>query len=339
VRRSRFDAGVEAYSLIQQQLTQSPKRWLVTGAAGFIGSHLTEKLLALGQQVVAVDNLATGLLSNVEAVRAPGLEFHEADVGDLENNRRLCEGVDYVLHQAGLGSVPRSIKTPWDSHAANVTGTLHLMTAAKDAGVKRFVYASSSSVYGDDQGLPKIESRTGRPLSPYAATKAMCETYAGVFHRCYGLSSAGLRYFNVFGPRQDPNGPYAAVMPLWFAALSKGERCVINGDGSTSRDFCYVANVVQANILAATSQHPELGCDVFNVACGQTTSLNDLYGKIRTLCGAKRLEPDYRPFRSGDILHSLADISYAKRLLGYEPTHDLDAGLKEAAAWYLRKGQ
>ena len=288
--------------------------------------------------MIALDNLATGHLSNIEAVRNAGtgkLTFVQGDIVDLEANKRLCEGVDYILHQAGLGSVPRSIKQPQDSHAANVTGTLHLMTAAKEAGVKRFVYASSSSVYGDDASLPKVESRTGRPLSPYAATKAMCEVYAGVFHKCYGLQSAGLRYFNVFGPRQDPNGPYAAVMPLWFAALSKGQVCAINGDGSTSRDFCFVANVVQANLLAATSQHEEMGCNVFNVACGAKTSLNELYERISALCGAGDLKPDYRPFRAGDILHSLADISQARRLLGYEPTHDIEAGLKEAAAWYL----
>jgi len=335
-----------AYESLQNHLRANTHNWLVTGGAGFIGSHLVEKLLSLGQQVVVLDNLATGKRENLDdAIQGAPIEhrgkiqFVRGDITDKGVCGSACLGVDYVLHQAGLGSVPRSIERPADTHAANVTGTLNLLVAARDAGVKRMVYASSSSVYGDDPTLPKVEGRTGHPLSPYAASKAMCETYSEVFHRCYGFESLGLRYFNVFGPRQDPEGPYAAVLPKWLSALKKRESVFINGDGGTSRDFCYVANVVQANLLAATAQHPELGCQVFNVARGDRTSLNELFAAIRESLQQRdpsvgNPEPVYREFRSGDILHSQADISSISRLVGYAPTHDVRQGLAEALDWY-----
>ena len=335
-----------AYEALQTDLQATPRKWLVTGGAGFIGSHLVEKLLSLGQQVVVLDNLATGKRSNLdEAIQGAPIEhrskirFVKGDITDKTVCGSACAGVDYVLHQAGLGSVPRSIERPADTHAANVTGTLNIFIAARDAGVKRVVYASSSSVYGDDPTLPKVESKTGSVLSPYAASKAMCETYSKVFHKCYGFESLGLRYFNVFGPRQDPEGPYAAVLPKWVSALKKGEVVFINGDGETSRDFCYVANVVQANLLAATAQHRELGCQVFNVARGDRTSLNDLFKAIRASLQSRDSsigdpQPVYREFRPGDILHSQADISSIRRLVGYSPTHDVKRGLEEALEWY-----
>ena len=334
------------YEQLQTQLRSKPARWLVTGGAGFIGSHLVETLLGMGQEVVTMDSLITGRKSNIDDLlsRTPAearakFRFIEGDVRDLDHCRRACEGMDYVLHQAGLGSVPRSLERPADTHAANVTGTLHMLIAAREAGAKRLTYASSSSVYGDDEGLPKIESRTGQPLSPYAASKAMCEAYARVFWQCYKFSAVGLRYFNVFGPRQDPNGPYAAVVPKWVDALRQKDPVLINGDGSTSRDFCYVANVVQANLLAATSDNPELNCQVMNVALGGRTTLNDLFAAIRDGLGKRdadiaTAQPVYRDFRAGDIRHSQADVSLAKNLLGYEPTHDIHAGLHEALEWY-----
>ncbi len=337
---------MSAYDSLQAELTARPRKWLVTGGAGFIGSHLVQKLLSLGQQVVVLDNLATGKRDNLDdAIQGAPIEhrgkirFVKGDITDKHVCSSASDGVDYVLHQAGLGSVPRSIERPADTHAANVTGTLNMLWAAREAGVKRFVYASSSSVYGDEPTLPKIESRVGQPLSPYAASKAMCEMYAKVFHRCYELESVGLRYFNVFGPRQDPDGPYAAVMPLWIKALRKGEPVYINGDGETSRDFCYVANVVQANLLAATAQHPELKCEVFNVARGDRTTLNHLFAAIRESLqsrdpGLGHPEPVYREFRAGDVRHSQADTSHIRRLLGYEPTHDVKQGLTEALEWY-----
>jgi len=335
-----------SYEQLQSRLRVQPARWLVTGGAGFIGSHLVETLLAMGQEVVMMDSLITGRRENIDNVlsrthaEARGkFRFIKGDVRELDDCRRACEGTDYVLHQAGLGSVPRSLERPADTHAANVTGTLHMLMAAREAGAKRLTYASSSSVYGDDEGLPKIESRTGQPLSPYAASKAMCEAYARVFWRCYQFSAVGLRYFNVFGPRQDPNGPYAAVVPKWVDALRQKDPVFINGDGSTSRDFCYVANVVQANLLAATSENPNVNCQVMNVALGGRTTLNDLFGAIRDglikrgadIAG---VQPVYRDFRPGDIRHSQADISLARDLLGYAPTHDIYAGLNEALEWY-----
>jgi len=337
---------MSAFDQLKTDLLASPRQWLVTGGAGFIGSHLTETLLKLNQKVVVLDNLATGHRKNIDDVltkvgsdQRHNLLFIEGDITDRTTCAGAMIGCDYVLHQAGLGSVPRSIERPADTHAANVTGTLHLMDAARTAGVKRFVYASSSSVYGDDPTLPKVEGRTGNPLSPYAASKAMCETYAKVFNRCYNMQIVGLRYFNVFGPRQDPDGPYAAVMPKWISALRKGETVFINGDGETSRDFCYVANVVQANLLSATAQHDEIGVQVFNVARGDRTSLNQLFAAIRESLQRRdpsigNPQPTYRDFRPGDILHSQADISHIQRLTGYEPTHDVSQGLEEALEWY-----
>lgn len=338
--------SMSAYESLKTDLLATPRQWLVTGGAGFIGSHLTETLLRLNQKVVVLDNLATGHRKNLDDVRSKvtaeqgyNLTMIEGDITDASTCVGSAIGCDYVLHQAGLGSVPRSIERPADTHAANVTGTLNIFNAARETGVKRVVYASSSSVYGDDPGLPKIEQRTGNVLSPYAASKAMCETYSKVFHRCYGFQSIGLRYFNVFGPRQDPNGPYAAVLPKWLAALKNRETVFINGDGETSRDFCYVANVVQANLLSATSAHPEMGCQVFNVARGDRTSLNQLFAAIRTSLQGRdpsigHPEPTYRDFRAGDILHSQADISHIQRLTGYAPTHNVSQGLEEALEWY-----
>ncbi len=337
---------MSAYDDLKTKLTAAPEQWLVTGAAGFIGSHLMETLLRLGQRVRAMDNLQTGKRENIDAVldalpaevRAR-CEFIEGDIRDLDTCQRACTSVKYVLHQAGLGSVPRSLAHPADTHAANVTGTLNMLNAARDQGAARMTYASSSSVYGDDDHLPKIEARTGNPLSPYAVSKTMCESYSRIFARCYGFESVGLRYFNVFGPRQDPDGPYAAVMPKWIASMRKNEQVFINGDGSTSRDFCYVANVVQANLLAATSSTPGLGGRVFNIAYGGRTDLTELFFAIRDGLAKHQpelaaMQPEYREFRAGDIRHSLADISAAQEALGYAPTHDIHQGLEEALEWY-----
>lgn len=316
-------------------LSARSHRWLVTGAAGFIGSHLVEQLLRAGQQVVGLDNFATGRRENVEVVAAGAgdrYRFVEGDITSLETCHRVCEGVDFVLHQAALGSVPRSLKDPLASHRANVDGFANMLVAARDAKVKRFVYASSSSVYGDDPTLPKQEQRTGRVLSPYAATKAVNELYAGVFQRSYGLETVGLRYFNVFGPRQDPNGPYAAVIPRWVAALEAGQPCDINGDGSTSRDFCFVLNAVQANLRGALAPGADVSDTVYNVAVGHKTSLLELYAFIRERVAVRRpdvkgLSPRHQPFRPGDIKDSQADISRARERLGYSPTHTVAQGL------------
>ena len=330
-------------------LRQWRARWLVTGSAGFIGSHLVETLLELGQEVVGLDNFATGHRSNVEGVReAVGAEawrrhrFVEADIVDPAACRSACENVDVVLHQAALGSVPRSIADPIATHAANATGFLNMLVAARDAGVGRFVYAASSSTYGDHPGLPKVEDVIGRPLSPYAVTKLVDEIYADVFARCYATSAIGLRYFNVFGARQDPDGAYAAVIPRWVAAMLRGGAVTINGDGSTTRDFCYVANVVQANLLAATVDRVDAQNQVYNVAVGGRTSLAELFGHLRELAEARRPglrvpDPIHAEFRAGDVRHSQADISKAQRLLGYSPTHDLRAGLSEAFDWYAAR--
>lgn len=322
-------------------------RWLVTGGAGFIGSHLVEHLLRAGQEVVTLDNLSTGYRRNLEEVERTVGEparrrhrFIEGDICDPVTCREACEGVSYVLHQAALGSVPRSLERPADSHAANVTGFLNMLVAARDARVKRFVYASSSAVYGDHPGLPKVESEVGEVLSPYAATKQANEMYARVFLRCYGLDTVGLRYFNVFGPRQDPAGPYAAVIPRWLESLLRNETVWINGDGETTRDFCYVANAVQANLRAAIATDSSVPGEVFNVAVRDRTSLTVLFETLRELLAT--IEPriaqaraQYREFRAGDVRHSLADIGKAQRLLGYHPTHTLRAGLEEALPWYV----
>jgi UDP-N-acetylglucosamine/UDP-N-acetylgalactosamine 4-epimerase len=313
-------------------LAQNKGRWLVTGAAGFIGSHLAHTLLAHGQEVVGLDNFATGHRRNLPEV-SERFRFIEGDIADLSACQKATEGVRWVLHQAALGSVPRSIKDPLASHRANVDGFINMLTAARDAGAARFVYASSSSVYGDDPRLPKREAETGRVLSPYAATKAINELYARVFERTYGIQTVGLRYFNVFGPRQDPNGPYAAVIPRWLAALAEGKPVEIYGDGRTSRDFCFVANAVQANLLAALKVGA-VSDTVYNVSVGGKTSLSELFGLLRDRVAAIRpaaatAAPVHLPERVGDIRDSQADINHIQRALGYEPTHSVGQGLDE----------
>ena len=335
------------YEELLQKLPREPKMWLVTGVAGFIGSNLLETLLRLDQRVVGLDNFATGFERNLEEVRTlvkpvqwDRFTFIEGNICELPDCRRTCEGVDYVLHQAALGSVPRSLADPIATNAANVTGFVNMLVAARDASVKRIVYAASSSTYGDHPGLPKVEEAIGRPLSPYAVTKYVNEVYADVFARCYGIETIGLRYFNVFGQRQDPEGAYAAVIPKWIASSIRGEDVFINGDGETSRDFCYVANAVQANLLSATAQETGAVNQVYNVAVGERTTLKDLYRMLqevlRPLCpNLQDRKPVYREFRTGDVRHSLADIGKAKRILGYSPTHTIEEGLQEGIGWYV----
>jgi len=317
----------------------------VTGAAGFIGSNLVEALLAASQQVVGLDNFSTGHQRNLDelATIAPGpfgdsFRMINADIRDRAACEAAVDGVDYVLHQAALGSVPRSIADPMTSHDVNVTGFLNMLDAARRAGVQRFVYAASSSTYGDSPDLPKREDRIGAPLSPYAATKLMDEIYASVYQRTYGFRATGLRYFNVFGPRQDPNGAYAAVIPKWTAAMINGDELIINGDGQTSRDFCYVANAVQANLRAALAPEEAQG-HVYNVAVGDRTSLLDLFAMLRDGLRSHQVhysrDPTMADFRPGDVKHSQADISKARSLLGYGPTHSVAQGLTEALPWYL----
>lgn len=336
-----------AYEKIRNELKDHPRVWLVTGVAGFIGSNLLEELLDLGQTVVGVDNFSTGSRNNLDEVRdlvgKDGWErfrFVEGDICSLESCREACQGVDIVLHQAAMGSVPRSIKHPVSTNDNNINGTLNMLVAARDNEVRRFVYASSSSVYGDHPELPKTENRTGRPLSPYAVTKLVDEMYADQFSAHYGLEAVGLRYFNVFGPRQNPRGPYAAVIPLWIAAMLEGQPVYINGTGETSRDFCFVDNAVQVNILAGTVDRASALNRVYNVALDARTTLNELFALLRT-----QLEPDhehlrgsspvYREFREGDILHSQADISQAVQLLGYAPTHKVSQGIEETLRWHI----
>ena len=326
-------------------LRASPATWLVTGAAGFIGSHLCQRLLQLGQHVRGLDNFATGHRHNLEALReeaagAGSFDFQEGDIRSLADCRQAAEGVHYVLHEAALGSVPRSLEDPLLTNASNIDGFVNMLVAARDAGVRRFVYAASSSTYGDHPGLPKVEEEIGKPLSPYAVTKYVNELYADVFGRAYGMQTVGLRYFNVFGPRQDPQGAYAAVIPRWFGELTAGQRCQINGDGETSRDFCYIDNVVQANLLAATVESPEAVNQVYNVAYGGRTTLNALYYGIRDLLSERSpelaaLEPVYADFREGDVRHSQADISKAARLLGYTPQYAVEEGLARTATWFM----
>jgi UDP-N-acetylglucosamine 4-epimerase len=334
---------------LQRTVAATRRRWLVTGAAGFIGSHLVETLLAFGQDVVGLDNLATGHRRNLEDVRgAVGEEawqrvaFIEGDITDLATCRRACEGVDTVLHHAALGSVPRSIADPVTTHAANATGFVNMLVAARDASARRFVYAASSSTYGDQPALPKVEDVIGRPLSPYAVTKYLNELYADVFARCYGVQSIGLRYFNVFGTRQDPEGAYAAVIPRWIRAIARGESVTINGDGETSRDFCFVANAVQANLRAALTADAAALNQVYNVAVGERTTLNELFDTLAVLVrertpGLEIPRPVHQAFRPGDVRHSQADVGKAQRLLDYAPTHDLRAGLQAALPWYLAR--
>jgi UDP-N-acetylglucosamine 4-epimerase len=337
-----------AYDALKTRLASEPKTWLVTGAAGFIGSHLVENLLRLGQKVVGLDNFLTGHRRNLDQVRGLAGEeawsrfrFVDGDIRDLETCKAAASGVDYVLHQAALGSVPRSIADPLTSHAVNVDGTMHMLVAARDAKVKRMVYASSSSIYGDEPNLPKVEVRVGKVLSPYALTKSVNEAQAGVFTRVYGLETAGLRYFNVFGARQDPEGAYAAVIPKWTMAMVKGQKVVINGQGDTSRDFCYIDNVVQANLLAATAPAPAGDGQAYNVALNDRTSLVQLFDLLRDRLAPhfpqlKDLRPEFGPYRAGDVMHSQADISKAQELLGYRPTHSVGQGLDVAMEWYRR---
>jgi UDP-N-acetylglucosamine/UDP-N-acetylgalactosamine 4-epimerase len=331
-------------------LPDPPKTWLVTGSAGFIGSSLVETLLAGGQRVVGLDNFATGFRHNLDDVAervgaeaAARLTFQEGDIRDGDACRQACEGVDVVLHQAALGSVPRSVADPLTSHEVNVDGFVRMLLAARDAGVGRFVYASSSSVYGDHPALPKREDEIGTPLSPYAVTKRTNELYARTFQDHYGLETVGLRYFNVFGRRQDPHGAYAAVIPKWVGRLLAGETCTIFGDGETSRDFCYVDNAVQANLRAGLAPAEATGT-VYNVAVGDRTTLVELYDAIAI--GLSRLRPElevppvqFGAFREGDIRHSLADVSRAAERLGYAPTHTAREGLAEALDWYVRNLQ
>ena len=338
-------SGGWSYQHVKEALRAQPRSWLVTGAAGFIGSNIVHELLGLDQNVVGFDNFATGYRGNLDEAVAANPEskgtfrFVQGDIRDLEACRQACSGVEYVSHQAALASVPRSIADPVSSTQVNVDGFLNVLLGARDAGSKRVVYASSSSVYGDSRTIPQVEGETGRVLSPYAATKATNELFAAVFQSTYGLQTVGLRYFNVFGRRQDPDGAYAAVIPRWTAELLKDAPCRIFGDGETSRDFCYVANAVQANILAAMVQNDEATGQAYNVACGEETSLNELYRMIRAKLSeyhpaVANAEPVYEPARQGDIRRSLADISKARRLLGYEPTHQAAAGLEDALIWY-----
>jgi UDP-N-acetylglucosamine 4-epimerase len=328
-------------------LQARPRRWLVTGSAGFIGSHLVEALLGLGQYVVSLDNFATGYRHNLDEVRdAVGAKawqryrFMEADIVDLAACRQACKGVDVVLHHAAFGSVPRSISDPLLIHATNATGFLNMLVASRDAKVARFVYAASSSIYGDHPGLPKVEDSIGRPLSPYAVTKYVDELYADVFGRCYGMDTLGLRYFNVFGARQDPAGAYAAVIPRWIDAMLRETPVVIHGDGESSRDFCFINNVVQANLLAATCARSEAINQIYNVAVGERMSLNELYATLRALLLARdpdlAIAPPVRvDFRPGDVRHSQADISKARSILGYTPSHSAREGLAEALDWFI----
>lgn len=356
---------MSSYTELQTLLVADPKTWLITGVAGFVGSNLLETLLKLNQRIVGLDNFATGYQSNLDEVQSlvseeqwANFQFFKGDIRNLDDCRRamvfkpseLNEGgsdgaiqvsVDCVLHQAALGSVPRSIENPIATNETNISGFLNMLVAARDAKVKRFVYAASSSTYGDHPALPKVEDKIGKPLSPYSVTKYVNELYADVFARTYGFNSIGLRYFNVFGPRQNPNGAYAAVIPKWFASMIRGESIHINGDGETSRDFCYIENAIQMNVLAALTQKPEAVNQVYNVAVGDRTTLNQLYESIYLNLLPlypllKGLKPIYRDFRAGDVRHSMADISKAINFLGYQPMHRIDEGLKVATNWYVR---
>lgn len=335
------------YDEIKKELLVNPKTWLVTGVAGFIGSNLAEELLKLNQKVVGLDNFATGHKYNLEHVKNSvsknqwnNFTFIDGDIRNYETCIEVTKNVNVVLHQAALGSVPRSIDNPVNTNASNVSGFLNMLTAAKNNGVKRFVYASSSSVYGDSAELPKVEARTGNLLSPYAVTKYVNELYMGVFYKCYNFESIGLRYFNVFGKRQDPNGAYSAVMPKWISQMINGEDVFINGDGETSRDFTYIDNVVQANILAGTTTNSQAFAKAYNTAASGRETLNNLFSAIKNgleekLPNLKIKDAIYRDFRAGDIRHSNANIDQAKQLLGYEPTHNLEEGLKESLSWYI----
>jgi UDP-N-acetylglucosamine 4-epimerase len=339
------------YEQLQEYLKDNQSAWLVTGVAGFIGSNLLEKLLILNQKVVGLDNFDTGHQHNIDqaiedANKATGkdlssnFKFINGDIRKLDDCKKACSGVDYALHQAALGSVPRSIEDPINTNRANIDGFLNMLVASKDANVKRFVYAASSSTYGDHPDLPKVEDKIGSPLSPYAVTKVVNELYANVFAKTYGFKAIGLRYFNIFGKRQDPNGAYAAVIPKWVAAILNKEDVFINGDGETSRDFCYIDNTVQINLLAATTNNEEATGQVYNVALNDRTSLNQLYQMIedrlaQRIIGLEKKEPIYRGFRAGDVRHSQANIDKAKALLGYQPKYMISEGMNEAMDWYV----
>ena len=336
-----------AYENLLATLPSQPKTWLVTGVAGFIGSNLLETLLKLNQRVVGLDNFATGHQHNLDEVQNlvsneqwANFRFIRGDIRQLSDCQAACEGVDYVLHQAALGSVPRSLEDPITTNGTNIDGFLNILVAARDAQVKRFVYAASSSTYGDHPALPKIEENIGKPLSPYAVTKYVNELYADVFARAYGFNTIGLRYFNIFGKRQDPNGAYAAVIPKWIASMIQNEPVYINGDGETSRDFCYIDNTVQANLLAATTENTDATNQVYNVAVGDRTTLNELFWHLHEnllprFSHLQGFKPTYRDFRAGDVRHSLADVGKAQQLLDYVPSHRIGKGLGIAMEWYV----
>jgi len=334
------------YQTVCEQLQQAPKTWLVTGVAGFIGSNLLETLLKLNQKVVGLDNFATGHQHNLDEVKNlvsaeqwANFKFYEGDIRNLEDCQKACANVDFVLHQAALGSVPRSIADPITTNAANITGFLNMLVSARNANVSSFTYAASSSTYGDHPALPKVEENIGKPLSPYAVTKYVNELYADVFARTYAFKTIGLRYFNVFGKRQDPNGAYAAVIPKWTAAMIAGDDVFINGDGETSRDFCFIENTVQANILAATTENDEAKNQVYNVAVGDRTTLNDLFNAIKAALNKNGVtytkEPIYREFRAGDVRHSQASVNKIQSLLGYKPQFVIVQGIDQAMPWYI----
>ena len=338
------------YLKIKKNLLLEPKKWLITGVAGFIGSNLLQELLELNQWVVGADNFSTGMEKNLEDVKKQvtkkqwsRFDFYKGDISKKSFCKLICKDIDYVLHQAALGSVPRSLKDPLKTNNSNVTGFLSMLVAARDSNVKNFVYAASSSTYGDHKALPKKEDRIGKPLSPYAITKYVNELYADIFFKSYKFNSIGLRYFNVFGERQSPNGAYAAVIPRWLYAVVNNKNVYINGDGTTSRDFCYVENAVQANILAATSNNADVLNQIYNIAVGDRTSLNDLHQiitkEIKKCRDIRDLNPVYRDFRDGDVLHSQADISKAQKLLGYRPTHNIRSGIQSSISWYLKHNQ
>ena len=342
---------MKKYEELKEYLQKNQKTWLITGVAGFIGSNLLEKLLILNQKVVGLDNFETGHQHNIDQAlkdasnissrdQSCNFKFINGDIRNIDDCEQACDGVDYVLHQAALGSVPRSIEDPFATNDANINGFLNILIVSKDKKVKRFVYAASSSSYGDNTDLPKIEHMIGNPLSPYAVTKLVNELYANVFAKNYNFKTIGLRYFNIFGKRQDPNGAYAAVIPKWVASILNNKKVYINGDGETSRDFCYIENAVQANILAAMTTNQEAIDQVYNVALNQRTSLNQLYKLIEDkiierVDGLEQKKPVYRDFRAGDVRHSQASIDKAKELLNYRPQYKVSDGLDEAIDWYI----
>lgn len=338
---------MDSYQKIQLELKKNPKKWVITGVAGFIGSNLLETLLDLDQSIVGMDNFSTGDKKNLDDVKKyvskkqwSRFLFHEGDILDPKLCQEICQDADYVLHQAALGSVPRSIEDPYTSNNSNITGFLNMLVAAKESNITKFVYAASSSSYGDHPELPKVEGKIGNPLSPYAVTKLVNELYANVFKITYNFPSIGLRYFNIFGRRQSSDSAYAAVIPKWIGETLNNKAITINGDGKTSRDFTFIDNVIQANILSATSKNPKANGEVYNIAVGERTSLIEMYKFISkniqsNLPSMKIEQPKFGNFRPGDVRHSLADITKAKNLLGYKPTHNVEQGIKETVSWYL----